>query len=247
MNRLKCTIAYDGTSFSGYQIQPSKRTVQLELESALAKMHKGEHIRVFASGRTDATVHAYGQVIHFDSPLSIAGKQWKRALNSLLPDDIIIRSVEQVDSNFHARFDVVSKEYRYKLSIHPDQDVFKRNYLYHFPYELDYISIEEGITYLIGTQDFTSFCAAKTEVNDKIRTIYDINIIKENDEVIFCFTGNGFLYNMVRILMGTLLEVGQGKLKPYQVKEILEKKDRSYAGKTAPGHGLYLWKVTYDN
>jgi tRNA pseudouridine38-40 synthase len=247
MKRLKCTLAYDGTNFSGYQVQPNCRTVQLMLEQALAKMHKDELIRVSASGRTDAQVHAVGQVIHFDTPLEIPLDHWKRALNSLLPNDITILNVENVDYSFHARFDVVKKEYRYMIHTGVQRDVFKRNYVYHYTYQLDYNAIKEGMLYLTGTHDFTSFCSAKTDVEDKVRTIYEIDVIQNGNEVEFRFVGNGFLYNMVRIIVGTLLDVGRCSIKPHQIKDILKEKDRSLAGKTVPGHGLYLWKVTYDN
>lgn len=247
MERLKCIISYDGSNFSGYQIQPNARTVQLELENTLQKMHKGNAVKVFASGRTDATVHAVRQVIHYDSTLQLPVQSWKKALNSLLPEDIQVLEAIKVDNEFHARFDVVKKEYRYKVLLTPDKDVFKRHYSYHFPYPLDINMIKEAMGYLEGTHDFTSFCSAKTEVEDKIRTIYEIECIPQEDELIFRFVGNGFLYNMVRILVGTLLDVGQKKIKPTEIKFILEQKNRAFAGKTAPGHGLYLWQVHYDN
>ncbi len=247
MEKLKCIISYDGSQFSGYQIQPNARTVQLELERTLQKIHKSKTVKVFASGRTDATVHAIGQVIHYDSPLHLSEESWKKALNALLPDDIQVLEVNKVDNEFHARFDVVKKEYRYKVLLTPDRDIFKRKYSYHFPYPLDVTLMKEAMLYLKGTHDFTSFCSAKTEVDDKIRTIYDIDCITEEDELIFRFVGNGFLYNMVRILVGTLLDVGQKKILPTEINTILEQKNRAYAGKTAPGHGLYLWKVYYDN
>lgn len=245
--RVKCIVSYDGTQFSGYQVQPNKRTVQSEIEEVLIKLHKGQSIKIHASGRTDAHVHAVGQVFHFDTSLTIPPEKWPVALNSLLPNDIVILEAEYVEEYFHSRFNATKKEYRYKITTQKMQDVFKRNYTFHFPYNLDLDSIKEACNHLCGTHDFTSFCVAKTEVEDKVRTIYSIKIIEEKSDLIFCFTGNGFLYNMVRILMGTLLEVGQGKKRSDQIPYILEGKDRSLSGKTAPGHGLYLWKVYYDN
>ncbi|MCA1032795.1 tRNA pseudouridine(38-40) synthase TruA [Bacillus timonensis] len=247
MTRIKCIITYDGTYFNGYQVQPNKRTVQEEIENVLTKMHKGKHVRIVASGRTDASVHAVGQVIHFDTPLSIPIEKWTTALNAMLPNDIAVLSCEQVHDDFHARFDVREKEYRYKILLSDKKDVFKRNYLYHFPYKLDVQLMNKAIQYLTGTHDFTSFCSAKTEVKDKVRTIYNIEVLVEGKELTFRFIGNGFLYNMVRILVGTLLNVGQGIIQPEEIKSILEKKDRTFAGKTVPGHGLYLWQVQYDN
>jgi tRNA pseudouridine38-40 synthase len=247
MERIKCTVSYDGTNFSGYQVQQNKRTVQQEIENVLQKLHKGEVVRIHASGRTDATVHAYGQVFHFDSPLRIPEERWVAALNSLLPDDISVRLVEKAAPDFHARFDVVSKEYRYRILLSKQKDVFSRHYAYHCPYKLNLRAIEAAIPHFIGTHDFTSFCSAKTEIEDKERTIYELEMQQQGDELTFRFVGNGFLYNMVRIIVGTLLDIGQGKLQPEDIPRILEKRDRRLAGKTAPGHGLYLWQVNYNN
>ncbi|MGE8207277.1 tRNA pseudouridine(38-40) synthase TruA [Heyndrickxia sp. NPDC080065] len=245
MFRYKCVISYDGSGFSGYQVQPNGRTVQGELEAALKKIHKGEEIKVTGSGRTDAGVHAIGQVIHFDSPLNIPLGRWPIVMNSTLPDDISIKNMKIADSGFHARYSVAQKEYHYKVHTSLFRDPFKRHYSYHFPYSLDYSAMEKACNYLIGTHDFTSFCSAKTEIIDKVRTLQEIHFSKENDELEFTFVGNGFLYNMVRILMGTILEVGMKKKSPQDIPIILEKKNRAYAGKTAPAEGLYLWKVYY--
>ncbi|MBY0121949.1 tRNA pseudouridine(38-40) synthase TruA [Bacillus sp. S/N-304-OC-R1] len=245
MKRYKCIVAYDGTKFSGYQVQPQKRTIQSEIEDALKKLHKGKEVKVSASGRTDAGVHAKGQVIHFDSELNIPLPKWDIALNSLLPDDIVILGTEEANSTFHARFDATGKEYRYFLKLSSQRDPFTRDYAYQYPYPLNLESMKAAAAFLIGTYDFTSFCSAKTEVEDKVRELKEIELIEEDESLVFRFVGNGFLYNMVRILVGTLLEVGAGNLEPYSMTEILEKKDRSFAGKTAPAHGLYLWRVFY--
>lgn len=245
MQRYKCKVAYAGMFFAGYQVQPNKRTVQSEIEKALEKIHKGTKIRVNASGRTDAGVHARGQVIHFDSPLMIPEAKWIIALNSLLPDDISIKQVEKVSSEFHARYDAVKKEYRYYLYLSAIRDPFQYNFSYQYPYSLNYSYIETASQALLGTHDFTSFCSAKTEVEDRVRTIHQIEWFEENDFLVFRFVGNGFLYNMVRILVGTLLEIGSGKREADSIPEIFAKKDRSAAGKTAPANGLYLWKVFY--
>ena len=245
--RIKCTLSYDGTHFSGYQIQPGKRTVQGELERALEQMHKGKTIRVVASGRTDAGVHAYGQVIHFDTSLSLSPDQWKKALNALLPDDIAIKDVQEADSSFHARFSAKAKEYRYKVRIAQERDVFLRNYCYHFPYPLDMEAMRNALKLIEGTHDFTSFCSAKTDIEDRVRTIYKADMAIHEDILEFCFSGNGFLYNMVRIIVGTILEVGQGKRSIDSISSAFAAKDRRFAGKTAPPQGLYLWKVYYDN
>lgn len=245
MNRFKCTIAYDGTNFLGFQVQPNGRTVQGDIEKALYKLHKGVEIRIHPSGRTDAGVHACGQVIHFDSPLSIPIDRWQVALNTLLPDDIVVVAVENVNTDFHARYNVVKKEYRYFLLNQKERDVFRKNHSYYYPYPVDLDRMIEGTKYLLGTHDFTSFCSTKSDKENKIRTIEEIEIWKDNNELVFRFVGDGFLYNMVRIIVGTLLKVGQGKLEPKDVKVILEKKDRQAAGKTAAPQGLHLWRVWY--
>ncbi|MBY4605912.1 MULTISPECIES: tRNA pseudouridine(38-40) synthase TruA [Bacillus] len=246
--RLKCTISYDGHLFNGYQVQPGKRTVQDELEKALAVLHKSkDRIPVVSSGRTDSGVHAAGQVIHFDTSLSIPAERWPYALNALLPDDIAVKQAEIADDGFHARFSAVKKEYRYFVYTEKYPDVFKRHYAYHFSYHLNVQNMREAAKHLIGTHDFTSFCATKTEVQDKVRTIYELYWTETDDGLQMRITGSGFLYNMVRIIVGTLLDAGIGKISPADVKSMLEAKDREAAGRTAPGHGLYLWNVYYDN
>ncbi|NMD72395.1 tRNA pseudouridine(38-40) synthase TruA [Bacillus sp. DNRA2] len=245
MQRYKCVIAYVGTAFSGYQIQPNKRTVQSEIEAVLEKIHKGEHVRIFASGRTDAGVHAKGQVIHFDSPLKIPTEKWTIALNALLPDDISVMKTDEVPNDFHARFDVVAKEYRYYIHLSQIRDPFQHHFAYQFKYPLDIDKMVSATKHLLGTHDFTSFCSAKTEVEDRVRTIHKIELVEVNGMLVFRFVGNGFLYNMVRILVGTLLEVGACERDAASIPLILSSKDRTKAGKTAPAHGLFLWEVFY--
>ncbi|MFC4620275.1 tRNA pseudouridine(38-40) synthase TruA [Camelliibacillus cellulosilyticus] len=245
MPRIKCTIAYDGTRFAGYQMQPDKRTVQSELEHALQKMHKGQRIRVTASGRTDAGVHANGQVIHFDSPLHIQKENWGKALNTLLPDDIFIREVERVSEDFHARFSAKQKEYRYRLLNRLEPDLFRRLYTLHVPKKLDLDLMRAASHYITGTHDFTAFCASGSSVMDKVRTVYEIDIQSLGDEVVIRMIGNGFLYQMVRIAVGHLLAVGLGKHKPEVIADILETRDRRKALGTAPPQGLFLWQVKY--
>ncbi|KKE78544.1 tRNA pseudouridine(38-40) synthase TruA [Oceanobacillus caeni] len=246
MGRFKCTIQYDGTLFNGYQVQPNKRTVQGEIEKVLRKMHKGQDIRIIGAGRTDAGVHALGQVIHFDSTMEIHETGWKKALNAQLPDDIHVLSVEKVHPDFHARFDVIEKEYHYFILNQETPDLFKRNYMYHFPYSLDMEKMQEACQYLEGTHDFTTFSSSKATVKgDKVRTIYEASCKWEDNQVEFIFRGSGFLYNMVRILVSVLLDIGQGKREPEDIPILLEKRDRRVVGKTIDAHGLYMWKVTY--
>ncbi|KMY52624.1 tRNA pseudouridine synthase A [Bacillus sp. FJAT-27231] len=245
MPRVKCTIAYDGAKFSGYQVQPNSRTVQEELEKALALIHKGSEIKVTASGRTDAGVHARGQVIHFDTSLAIPDARWPSALNSRLPGDIAVKQAETVPDSFHARFSAVGKEYRYKIYQDQVRDPFNRFYACHSPVKLNTSLMEEAGRQLIGTYDFTSFCSAKTEVEDKVRTITKLEVVEKGEEIELRVAGSGFLYNMVRIIAGTLMEAGKGKISPDDISSILAGRDRSLAGKTAPAEGLFLWKVFY--
>lgn len=245
MPRIKCTIAYDGARFSGYQVQPHSRTVQEELEKALSVIHKGLDIKVTASGRTDAGVHAKGQVIHFDTSLAVPVHRWPSALNSRLPSDIAVKTAEMVPDSFHARFSAKGKEYRYKIYQAAVRDPFNRFYACHVPIELSPSLMEEAALRFIGTHDFTSFCSAKTEVEDKVRTITKLEIVSSGAEMELRVAGNGFLYNMVRIIAGTLIEAGKGKVKPEDIESMLAGRNRSLAGRTAPAEGLYLWKVFY--
>ncbi|MFI8714355.1 tRNA pseudouridine(38-40) synthase TruA [Brevibacillus brevis] len=244
MKRLRCIVAYDGTDFSGFQVQPDQVTVQGEIEAALNRV-TGEDIQVFGSGRTDAGVHARGQVIHFDTSSNIPMDKWRFVLNNQLPDSIVIRTVEEVDASFHARFDVQVKEYRYCIDNNPVADVFRHRYADHVRFPLDVDAMQQAAHYLVGEHDFTSFCSAKTYVEDKVRSVYGLTVEKIGDEVWVTCRGNGFLYNMVRIIVGTLVEVGQGKRNPAELREILAACDREKAGKTAPAKGLTMWEVVY--
>lgn len=250
MERLKCIINYDGSQFSGFQIQPQpqKRTVQGELEKALKKMHKGSEVRIQASGRTDAGVHAIGQAIHFDSPYDIPVHNWKQALNTLLPDDLFIQEVEVVSGSFHARYDAIEKEYRYYVWHEKEPDVFKRNYAYQFPYNLNIEAMQQACAYLEGAHDFTTFSSAKaTTKGSKERTLYQVTCQKHSSEIEFIFRGSGFLYHMVRIIVGVLLDIGQERRNPTDIEELLAQKDRQLVGETIPPQGLYLWRVKYEN
>lgn len=248
MEKVKCIISYDGSQFSGFQIQPKKRTVQGALEKALTTMHKGAHVRIQASGRTDAGVHAKRQTIHFETPYSIPKANWKQALNTLLPGDLFVQDVSFVRNSFHARYDVMEKEYRYYVWNEKEPDVFKQNYAYHFRYNIDMAAVQEACSYIEGTHDFTTFSSAKaTTKGSKVRTLFQVTCEKQGSEVEFIFRGSGFLYNMVRIIVGVLLDVGQGRRKPEDITALLGKKDRQLVGETVPPQGLYLWNVKYKS
>jgi len=239
---------YDGSGFAGYQVQPDKRTVQLEIERVLTNMHKGTVTKVVASGRTDAGVHAIGQVIHFDTDLTFPIERWKRALNVQLPSDICVQSVDEVSQDFHARYGTSGKIYRYKWGLGDTQNPFSRNFVVHMPGKVPDINrMKEAAEFVIGKHDFTSFCSARTEVVDKVRTVKRLELVEMHpNELHLIIEGDGFLYNMVRIIAGNLWEVGIGKREPIEIAEMIAATDRKMAGKTAPAHGLYLEQVFYS-
>jgi len=248
MKRMKATVAYDGTNFSGYQSQPGMRTVQAEIDKALVKIHKSKSAHAVASGRTDAGVHATGQVIHFDTTLSLPLDRWQMALNVLLPTDVRIVDVVDAEKNFHARYLATGKTYVYKWSYCQVHSPFERNYSVHLGnWRPDIKKMQEAAAYLIGTHDFTSYCSSKTATANKVRTIRLLTIEERGDELIMTIEGDGFLYNMVRTIAGMLLAVGNGWNTPEDAQKILQLRDRKAAGKTAPAHGLYLENVTYSN
>lgn len=247
VKKVKCVLSYDGTNFSGFQIQPDERTVQGELELALKKLHKGKAIRLHPSGRTDAGVHAKRQVIHFESPLEITELSWVKALNAMVPDDIVILETSYEADDFHARYNACEKEYRYYVLNTTNKDVFKRHYVYQFPYSLNIERIKQACKYFEGKHDFTTFSSAKATIKgSKVRTLTEVSCQKNGNELEFIFRGDGFLYNMVRIIVGTLLDIGQGRQNLTDISLLLEKRDRQLLGKTAPPEGLYLWNVHYE-
>ena len=245
--RVKATISYDGTQFAGYQVQPGERTVQLEIEKVLQKMHKGDVVKITASGRTDARVHATGQVIHFDTPLNIPCDRYQKALNVQLPRDIRVLAVEEVADDFHARFNVSGKRYRYIWDCNAVQSPFRRHYTVETTgVKPDVEAMERAANAVIGTHDFSCFCAANTSVVDKVRTVHALELTWHGEELHMTIAGTGFLYNMVRIIAGTLWEVGTGRMEVDSVAKAIASMDRAQAGKTAPAHGLYLEQVFYE-
>ncbi|OEH86359.1 tRNA pseudouridine(38-40) synthase TruA [Desulfuribacillus stibiiarsenatis] len=244
MTRYKIVFGYDGSNFLGYQVQPKGRTVQQELDIALSKVFQSP-IRTTASGRTDRGVHAMHQVAHFDIETSIPTYKLAKVINAFLPSDIVVYQARKVKDTFHARYDVIEKTYCYVIDNRPYPDVLQRRYAFHIEKTLDISTMKEAAIYLLGEHDFTAFCSQKTDVQDKVRTIYGIEIKKRKQQIKIYVTGNGFLYNMVRIIAGALIEVGKGNLLPIQIKEILETKDRTKGTITAPPHGLSLWSVKH--
>lgn len=246
MRRLKAIISYDGTQFSGYQVQPGERTVQAEVERILAIMHKGHNVKVTASGRTDARVHATGQTLHFDTPLAIPVEKYMKALNVQLPRDIRVLSIEEVADDFHARYSVTGKRYRYIWSCESVQSPFRRHYTVETNgVKPDVKAMQDAAKAIIGTHDFSCFCAANTSVQNKVRTVNALEFEWHGEELHMVIEGSGFLYNMVRIIAGTLWEVGIGRREVKNVETVVASMDRDKAGKTAPPQGLYLEKVFY--
>lgn len=246
MERYKLTLEYDGTLFSGYQIQPGKRTIQGEIERALEEIYK-QKVTTYASGRTDAGVHAYGAVLHFDPPKILKNPKIDEVINGHLPEDIRVKNFEKVDENFDARFSSKKKTYIYKFYLSKFERPLLRNYALQVDDRVDVEKMKQATKYLLGEHDFRSFVARKSGKTNFVRTIYEAEIYKTNEnEYAFKITGNGFLYNMVRIIMGTLINIGLGKILPKDMENVIMAKDRSKAGKTVKSGGLYLLKVDYQ-
>jgi tRNA pseudouridine38-40 synthase len=248
VTRYKMVVAYDGTDYAGFQVQKNGRTVQGEIEKALQTMSKGEFIRIHGAGRTDAGVHAKGQVIHFDYPGEIAAEGMQKALNALTDKEIAIVDAEVVDESFHARFLAKGKKYQYRIDNRKVANPLTRRYMYHHRYPMKIKETKEALSYLVGTHDFTSFTSVHSEVEDKVRTIVEasVDVDEEENEWVFTFVGDGFLYNMIRIIMGTIVEVADGRRKAEEIPLILEAKDREKAGITLNPEGLCMMEVYYD-
>ncbi|HEY8393070.1 MAG TPA: tRNA pseudouridine(38-40) synthase TruA [Capillibacterium sp.] len=245
MVNIKLTIAYDGTEFAGYQRQgQGERTVQGELEKALRRL-TGTVPKLIAAGRTDAGVHAKGQVVNFTTDSPIPFDRWPAALNSCLPPDLIVWQAEEVPLSFHARYGAKRKTYRYLVSRRRWPDPFLRRYSYHFPWPLKLEPVRTAAAYLLGEHDFKGFSAAGSAVATTVRRLDKVEVTEEGEEICFTLTGNGFLYKMVRNIVGTLLFIGEGKADPLLVREILATGNRQAAGPTAPPHGLTLMTVEY--
>jgi len=244
MRNIKLTIEYDGKGFNGWQKQPNKLNIQGEIEAVIEGI-TGEKVELIASGRTDAGVHSFGQVANFKTNSTIPIDKFPIEINSKLKKSIIIKSAEEVDERFHSRYNCKQKTYKYVINNNDFPSAIYRNLEYHIPQKLDVNLMKKAIKYFEGEHDFAGFKASGTSSKSSVRTIYNAEIKEENNRICIYLTGNGFLYNMVRIVSGTLVEVGLGKIKPEEIPNIIEAKDRQRAGKTLPPQGLYLMEVEY--
>lgn len=244
MKRIMLTVAYDGTNYHGWQYQNNGKTIEGELNKALSSLLQ-KNIEVIGASRTDAGVHAMCNVAVFDTDAGIPAEKYSYALNQMLPDDIRIRKSEEVPADFHPRKTDTVKTYEYRIDCEEFADPSKTRYAYFTYVPLDASKMQEAAFHLIGTHDFKSFCSVNTTATTTVRTIHDIQVIRDGVDIIIRVTGNGFLYNMVRIIVGTLMDVGRGKYAPEKVKEILEAVDRTAAGPTVPACGLMLKELRF--
>lgn len=245
--RYLITVSYDGTNYKGYQTQPGLLTIQEQIENALTKINNGKKTSFTSSGRTDRGVHAKMQCGHADIDVNITEYKLKRAMNSNLPDDIHVIKTEKVNSDFHARYNVIEKTYEYYINI-GEYNPIERNYVFQYNYPLNVEKMQEAIKYLIGEHDFRSFVTENKEKENCIRTISTATVEKTNQDIIkLTFTGNGFLRYQIRNMVGILIRIGEEKESPEFVKIFLERKDRSKGGKTAPAEGLYLTNIKYKD
>ena len=246
MRNIKLTIEYDGKDFNGWQKQPNKLNIQGTIEEAIKRI-TGEEIDLMASGRTDAGVHAFGQVANFKTNSNIPIEKIPIAINTNLKKSIRIVDAQEVDERFHSRLSCKRKTYRYVINCGKYESAIYRNLETYVSFKLDVKKMQEAAKYFEGEHDFKAFKASGTSSKSSVRTIYKANVIpQKNDRIFIELTGNGFLYNMVRIIVGTLVEVGEGKIEPDRIPEIIDSKNRENAGKTLPAKGLFLLNVEYD-
>lgn len=237
-------FAYDGTNFSGFQYQPGKRTIEEELNKVLTKINNNHKTTIVATGRTDAKVHALSQYAHVNLDVNITEYKLKRAMNSFLDDDIHVLEVKKVDDSFHARYNVLSKTYKYYINL-GEYNPTRRNYELQYNHTLNIEKMKEAIKVFLGEHDYRAFVTQNKEKDNCIRTITKAEIEEKNNILIITFTGNGFLRYQVRNMVGILIRIGENKLTKEQLSEILLSCDRTKSGKTAPACGLYLEKVDF--
>lgn len=245
MRNIKLTLCYDGSAFHGYQQQDNAPTVEAALKDTLFRLI-GEHVRLISCSRTDAGVHAREFVCNFRSETDRENEKLLRGLNALLPPSVAVTSCEDVPLGFHARYDCRGKEYRYRIWNAPVRSPFLEGRALHVPYALDVPAMDRAAKLFCGTHDFSAYCASGSAVKTKTRTVFDCGVSREGDLVTFCVRGDGFLYNMVRIMVGTLLALSAGKRTEEDILRSLETGERDAAGPTAGPQGLYLTKVFYE-
>lgn len=244
MKRIMLTVAYDGTYYHGWQAQNNAKTIEGELNKVLSRLLQ-KPVEVIGASRTDAGVHAMCNAAVFDSEMEIPPEKYAYALNQMLPMEIRIRRSQEVPADFHPRKTDTVKTYEYRIDCEEFADPMKIRYAYFTYTQLDEKKMQEAAEYLVGTHDFKSFCSVNTTASTTVRTIYDVKVLRQETDITIQITGNGFLYNMVRIIAGTLMDVGKGKYPPQMVERILEKKDRCAAGPTAPANGLLLKELHF--
>lgn len=244
MKRVMLRVAYDGTNYCGWQVQPNAVTIEGVLNKELSSLLK-EDIVVIGASRTDSGVHSYGNVAVFDTESKIPAEKISYALNQKLPEDIVVQESKEVAPDFHPRHCDTRKTYEYRIYNAKFPLPTKRRYSHFVYYDMDMEAMQKAADYLVGEHDFVSFCSANTQVKDTTRTIYSIDLRKEGDEIIIRIRGNGFLYNMVRIIAGTLIQVANHLYEPEKVAWMLEQKDRTVSGPTAPARGLTLVEIEY--
>ncbi len=245
MRNIALMLMYKGSAYHGWQRQNNAVTVQETLEKAIYRVCR-ENVVLYGCGRTDAGVHALHYVCNFHSQTKIPDDKIPFALNCVLPDDIRITGAKTVDEKFHARYSVKKKRYIYKVLNSPHGDVFLQDLAWHYRRYADIERMREACGFFVGEHDFSAFCASGAQTNDFVRTVYSLDVSRNNDQITVDICGNGFLYNMVRIIAGTLMYIGDGRLEPHEAEEIIASCDRRRAGITAPPHGLYMADVTYD-
>ncbi len=245
MRRVRLFVAYDGTDYCGWQVQPNGITVEEVLNRELGRL-TGEDIHIIGASRTDSGVHALMNVAVFDTASSIPPERMAYALNKRMPEDIVITKSDEVGADWHPRYqDNVRKTYEYHIYNAPVLNPLKRKYSAFVSFPMDVEKMRRGAAYLVGEHDFVSFCNVRTNVSDTVRTVEDVTVTEDGADIVIRITGNGFLYNMVRIIAGTLIRVGRGFYEPEKVREILEEKKRTAAGITAPACGLVLVEIEY--
>jgi len=244
MKNIKLILQYDGTAYHGFQIQPDVITIQGVLEDTIFRL-LGEKVHIYGCSRTDAGVHAIRYVAGFMLSTPIPSEKIAFVMNNALPADIRILSSEEMDSDFHPRFSCLGKTYRYVINTDPDADVFSKNYEWQLRHSLDVESMKLAAKHIIGKHDFRSFMTTGPDMENTTRNVHSLDIICEDKLIKIYIKADGYLYNMVRIITGTLVSVGEGRILPDYVKEIISKKDRNFAGPTAPPQGLALYEIYY--